>query len=383
MEFEYSEEEKSIRALARDFAEKEVAPGAEERDRTGEFAYDLWRRLGELGLLGVMFPEKYGGSDAGLLAFCLATEELARADASLAVTYQVGVDSAARIIIFGNEEQKAEFIPPVVRGETLGSGGITDPDSGSDLKSMKAKVTLKDGHWVLNGSKAFVTNVGTDITSICFVVARDDEVNGYTTVIVPEPRKMPGFTIMPKYKKMGLKSSDTHEIHFDDVRVPEKNILGERGNSLGLNLAGLTIGRTVVSSCGLGVAQACLDASLAYAQERIAFGQPIFKFQHVQEMLVEMALSIELGRLIRDKTASMLRGKGTAADIKQVSKVNSMCKLFCTETAKKCTDLAISVFAGAGFIDDCPVSRYYRDARALTIVDGTSQIHKLIIARNL
>jgi short/branched chain acyl-CoA dehydrogenase len=377
---QYSEEQEAIRRMVQDFARKEIAPGAAERDASGEFDYDLYRRLGDLGIMGMTFPERYGGTGAGFLSACLAAEEIARVDMSLSWTLLVGVAGANMIVLLGSEEQKAlwkeKWVLPVVRGEAVTSAAITEPDAGSDTAAIRTRAVLDGDEWVINGSKAFITNAGLENNVFTTVLCLTDPENRrFDTIIVPQGT--PGYTVMPALSKMGLRSCDTRELAFDDCRVPAINLLGPRGTGRGRTVRGFFAARIVLASTALGLAEECLDLALDYAKQRNAFGRPIAEFQHVQAMLVDMALDVELSRLIRDKAARLLEGGQTHA------KESAMAKYFCCESAKRAADYAIQVFGALGVMDETPVSRYYRDVRAATIADGTTQIQKHIIAREL
>ena len=377
---DYSEEQEAIRRVVREFARKEVAPGAADRDASSRFDYSLYRRLGELGVPGLMFPEALGGGGADLLTFCLAVEEVARVDLSLSWTAAVAPVGAQQIAIMATPEQKQmwldEWVKPVIRGEATTAAAITEPDAGSDTAGIQTRAVLDGDEWVINGSKAFITNAGLDnnlyATVLCLT---DPEARRFDTIIVP--KGAPGYRIMPAYRKMGLRSSDTRELAFDDCRVPAINRIGSPGGGRGRTVRGFFAARITLASTALGLAEQCLEIASAYAQERRAFRRPIAGFQYVQGMLVEMALNVELSRLIRDKAARLFdqglpHGKEAA-----------MAKWFCCESAKQAADYAVQVFGGTGFMDECPASRYYRDIRAATIADGTTQIQKHVIAREM
>ncbi|UCH85949.1 MAG: acyl-CoA dehydrogenase family protein [Dehalococcoidia bacterium] len=377
---EYTEEQEAIRRMVRDFARKEISPGAAERDATGRFDYDLYRRLGDLGITGMTFAEEYGGTGAGFLSACLAAEEIARVDMSLSWTLLVGVAGANMIVLLGSEEQKAlwkeKWVLPVVRGEAVTSAAITEPDAGSDTAAIRTRAVLDGDEWVINGSKAFITNAGLEnnvfTTVLCLTNPEDRR---FDTIIVP--KGTPGCTVMPARGKMGLRSSDTRELAFDDCRVPAINLLGPRGTGRGSIVRGFFAARIVLASTALGLAEECLVLALDYAKQRNAFGRPIAEFQHVQAMLVDMALHVELSRLIRDKAARLMEWGQPHA------KESAMAKYFCCESAKQAADYAVQVFGAMGVMDETPVSRYYRDVRATTIADGTTQIQKHVIAREL
>lgn len=381
MDFEYTESQKQIQKLAREFTLNEVAPDAEARDRTGEFPYGLYKKAAvAAGFTQIIFPEACGGAGGDYLSWGLVNEEIAYRDSSFAGTLMAAVSGARTLIRYGTEEQVKEWAIPVIQGKTLGSMALTEPNTGSDLANgVETRAVRHNGDWVINGSKAFITNVGTDISTFCVVLAmtgrRENGKKELSLILVPHGTK--GFTIMPKYRKLGWRSSDTHEIVFEDCQVPEKNLVGKLGEGLHHTLSELAYAAINIGSNGIGLARGCLDACLPWAQERISFGQPISKFQHVQNMLVEMEISIETSTLLRNKLAWLCDIQGGDAPRKNCS----ITKYYCSEAAKRCADMAVQIFGGMGFIDDCPVSRYYRDCRILTIGDGTSEIHKYIIAK--
>lgn len=376
----YKDHQEAIRKMVRDFAEKEVAPGAAERDRTGEFDYALYRRLGDLGITGIMAPEEYGGSNAGFLAWNLAIEELSRVDAAFGLTAFVGA-AGVGIVEMGTEEQKEmwteKWVLPIIRAEAVSAGAITEPDAGSDTRGIKTTAVLDGDEWVINGTKTFSTNAGLDNCVYVMVVClTDKEKKEFSNIIVPTGT--PGYTIMPKLQKMGIRSSDTRELHFDDCRVPAMNLLGERGIGRSyITRVGFAQGRIITTSVARGIHQACLDESLKYALQRIAFGRPIYAFQYIQEMLVDMYMNLEISRLLRDKAALLLE-QGEAPLLEA-----AMAKYFGCDAAKRAADHAVQIHGGLGYMDECPVSRYYRDVRWVTIGDGTSEIQKLIIAREI
>lgn len=377
MVMHYAEHQEATRQMVRDFAKKEVAPGAEERDRTGQFDYALYRRLGDLGITGMLLPEEYDGSNAGLLTWCLAVEELARADASLALTVIVGTNPPFQWTEKQKEMWAEEWLRPVSKGEAVAAGAITEPDAGSDTRGIKTYAVLDGDELVINGTKTYITNAGLDncvyVTVVCLT---DREKVEFSNILVPTGT--PGYTIMPKLRKMGVRSSDTRELHFDDCRVPAMNLVGEKG--LGrrfITRVGFAQGRIATATVAMGIHQACLDESLRYAQERIAFGRPIYAFQYVQGMLVDMYMNLEISRLLRNN-AALLVEQGQAPLLEA-----AMIKYFGCETAKQAADYAVQIHGGLGYMDECPVSRYYRDIRMFTIGDGTTQIQKLIIAREL
>ncbi len=380
MDFGYTEEQEAVRKMVRAFAKNEIEPGAEERDRTGSFDYGLYRRLGELGICGMRFPERYGGSDTDFLTWCLALEEIGRTDLSLSWSLFVGTGATIRILSLGTSEQidrfKEKYIIPVIKGEALGAGAITEPDAGSDTRNIRTTAVREGDHWVINGTKAFITNAGLDICTVATVVCVSDKAkNEFDTILVPTGT--PGFKIMPPYRKMGLRSSCTAELAFDDCRVPVFNTIGKSGKGRADTVKLLAIGRVSLCSTALGLHIACYERALTYAKMRVAFKRPIFEFQHVQGMLVDMALDIEISRMLRDK-AALLIDQG-----KPHMKEASMAKYFCCEAANRAADAAVQIHGAIGYMDECAVSRYYRDIRAATIADGTTQIQKWIIAREI
>ncbi|MFI5398540.1 MAG: acyl-CoA dehydrogenase family protein [Candidatus Binatia bacterium] len=378
--YEYTEEQQAIRRTVREFARHEVAPGAAERDATGKFDYQLFRRLGELGIIGMLLPKECGGSETDLLSFCLALEELARVDIALSWSVFVSLAGAHSIAVLGTPEQKAlwmeTLVKPVIRGEATTAAGITEPDAGSDNSRMRTRAVLHGDEWVINGSKIFITNAGLEnCLGVLLLCVTGPETHSFDTIFVPTGA--PGYRIGPPLRKMGLRSSDTRELFFDDCRVPAINRIGIYGEGLDRILTGFFTARVMIASTALGLAEECLDLASAQAKQRQAFGRSISRFQYVQGMLTDMALNIELGRLIRDKAAHMHR------EGKIFFKEAAMCKWFVTEMAKQAADSAVQIFGGMGCMDDCAVSRYYRDIRASTIGEGTTEIQRYVVAREM
>jgi len=375
----YTEAQEAIRRMVRDFAEKEVKPGAEERDRTGEFDYALFRGLGELGITGINHPQEYGGSNAGFLAWNLAIEELSRADAAFGLTAFVGNGVMIPEQLTGVEKEawKQKYVLPVVGAEAVTAGAITEPDAGSDTRGIKTTAVLDGDEWVINGTKAFCTNAGLDNCVYVLVVClTDKEKMGFTNIIVP--KGTPGFTIAPKYPKMGIRSAYTSELYFDDCRVPATYVTGERGTGRRFIMrVGFAQARITTTSVAIGIHQACLEESMKYAQQRIAFGRPIYFFQYVQGMVVDMYTDLEISRLLRDRAARLV-DEGEAPLLEAC-----MLKYWGCEAAVRAANSAVQIFGGLGYVDQTPVSRYYRDVRWVTIGDGTSQIQKLVIAREI
>jgi butyryl-CoA dehydrogenase len=375
MEFELSEEHRAFRKVIREFAEREVAPHAEEWDHTHTFPTDIVREMGKLGLFGLIFPEEYGGAGADFLSLCIAIEELARVDQSVAITLEAGVGLGANpVFTFGTDEQKRRWLPDLVSGEALAGFGLTEPDAGSDAGGTRTRAELDGDEWVINGSKAFITNSGTPITSmvIVTVLTGPDEIS---SIIVPSGT--PGFTVEPAYEKMGWRASDTHGLSFDDCRVPASNLLGDKGKGFRQFLEILNDGRIAIAAMSVGVAQGCLDQATDYAKGREAFGRPIGANQAIAFKLADMAVAVEAARLLTYK-AAWLRDSG-----RPYREAASMAKLYASEAAVGATRDAVQIFGAAGYMDESPVSRAYRDAKVLEIGEGTSEIQRLIIARSL
>ncbi len=380
MDFTLNEEQLAIRDTCRDFAEQEIKPMAERLDATGEFPYALVRQMGELGLLGLPFPEEYGGAGADFLAYCLAIEEISRGDVSVGITMEAHTSlGATPFALFGSEQQKEQYLVPLARGEQLWAFGLTEPEAGSDSGGTQTRAVLLDGQWHINGSKAFITNAGTDMTGGVTITAMTGMLsNGHkeiTSVIVP--KDTPGYVIGKPYKKMGWKASDTRPLAFEDCVVPEQSMLGQRGDGFRQFMQILDGGRIAIAALSVGLAQACLDEALSYAQQRKQFGQPISKFQTIQFKLADMATEIELARLMYYKAAWLhMQGKPYAREA-------SMAKLFASETAKRAADQAVQIHGGYGFMDEYPVSRYWRSVKVNEIGEGTSEVQRMVIAKHL
>jgi short/branched chain acyl-CoA dehydrogenase len=380
MDFSLNEEQAAIRETCRDFAEQEIKPRAEEMDRTGEFPYDIVHKMGELGLLGLPFPEEYGGAGADFLSYCIAIEEISRGDVSVGITMEAHTSlGASPFYLFGSEQQKEDCLVPLARGEHLWAFGLTEPGAGSDSGGTQTRAVLRDGYWHINGSKAFITNAGTDMTTGVTITAitgrRPDKRNEITNIIVP--KGTPGYIIGNAYKKMGWKASDTRPLTFDDCIVPEGDILGKRGDGFKQFMQILDAGRIAIAALSVGLAQACLDEALAYAKERKQFGQPISKFQAIQFKLADMDTEIELARLMYYK-AAWLHMEG-----KPYTREASIAKLFASETAKRAADQAVQIHGGYGFMDEYPVSRYWRSVKVNEIGEGTSEVQRMLIAKLL
>jgi len=375
MHVEFTEEQDALRKLVRDFAEGEIAPHAERWDAEHTFPTDVVRQMGDLGLFGIPFPEEYGGGGADLTTLCIAIEELGRVDQSLAITLEAGVGLGANPIFrFGTEAQRQEWLPDLCAGRALGGFGLTEPDAGSDAGGTRTTARLDSGEWVIDGEKAFITNSGTDMTSLVTVTARTGP-GEISTIVVPAGT--PGFTVQPPYRKMGWHASDTHGLTFAGCRVPEANLLGGRGRGFAQFLEILDEGRIAIAALAVGVVRCCLEQSVAYAGERQAFGRPIGANQAVAFACSDLAVMAENAALLTYQ-AAWLRDAG-----RPHKRQAAMAKLYATEAAVTATRMATQVFGGYGFMDETLVSRQYRDAKILEIGEGTSEIQRLVIARDL
>ncbi|OFW65895.1 MAG: acyl-CoA dehydrogenase [Actinobacteria bacterium RBG_16_68_21] len=374
MDFAASPEQEAFRLVVREFAAAEIAPHAEEWDRTHSFPVETVHKMGELGLFGLIFPEEYGGAGADLATLCIAIEEIAGVDSSMAITLEAAVGLGANPLHrFGTEEQKARWLPDLVQGRSLAAFGLTEPDGGSDAGDTRTRAERDGDEWVINGAKAFITNSGTEITSLVMVTARTGD--GVSVLIVPSGT--PGLVVEPAYRKMGWRASDTHGILLDDCRIPAGYLLGEEGHGLRQFLSTLDEGRIAVAALSVGLAAACLSHSVQYARERSAFGRPIGSNQGVAFPIADVQVALEAARLLTYR-AAWLRDSGQ--DFRAAA---ATAKLFASEAAVDATRIATQVFGGSGFIDETPVSRFYRDAKVLEIGEGTSEILRLVIARNL
>jgi alkylation response protein AidB-like acyl-CoA dehydrogenase len=378
MSFELSEDHETFRKVVRDFAESEIAPHVAKWDREHHFPVDLVHKMGELGLFGLHAPEEFGGAGADFTTLCVAIEELGRVDQSVGITLEAAVGLGINpILTYGTDEQKQRWLPDLVAGRTLAAFGLTEPEAGSDAGATKTRAVLDGGEWVINGSKAFITNSGTAITSVVTVTARTGA-EEISAIMVPSGT--PGFVVEPAYDKLGWHISDTHGLTFDDCRVPAENLLGTRGKGFAQFLAVLDDGRIAISALAVGLAQACLDVSLRYANERHTFGQPIGSRQAVAFSLSDLAVSVEAARLLTYKAAWLKDAGRPAAQVKQAAAV---AKLYSTEAAVAATRVATQVFGGNGFMEEFPVARFYRDAKILEIGEGTSEVQRMLIARSL
>ncbi len=377
MDFDLTDEQAAIRRLARDFADGEVRPVAAELDRTKSFPYEIVAKAGELGLMGISYPEEYGGGGADTLSYALAIEELARVDSSVAVT--VAANSSLGtwpIYAFGTEEQKRDWLPGLCNGTGLGSFGLTEPEAGSDAGNTRTRASLDGdaGEWVIDGAKQFITNAGTEISAFVTITARTGE-KEISNIIVP--RDAPGYEVGEAYRKMGWNASDTRPLSFDGARVAEQNLLGPRGKGFHQFLQTLDGGRISVSAMGVGLAQGALDEAVAYARQRTAFGQSISKFQAIQVKLADMSTEIEAARYLTYKAAVE---KDAGRDFSQTA---AQAKLKTGRLAVRCCEEAVQIHGGYGYIEEYPVCRFYRDAKILTIGEGTDEVQQMIIARGL
>jgi len=380
MNFDLTDDQRAIQTLCREFARDEVAPRAEEMDAKAEFPYDLVRKMAELGLLGLPFPEEYGGAGADTVSYALAVMEIARADASTGITFAAHVSlGATPFYLFGTEAQKQRYLVPLARGEMLWGFGLTEPQAGSDAGGARTRAELRDGSWVINGTKAFITNSGTDLTggTTITAVTGSDERGRPEISNIAVPQDTPGFTRSRKYRKMGWRASDTRELSFDDALVPEENLLGQRGRGLQQFLKILDGGRISVAALSVGLAIGAYEEALGYAKVRHQFGQPISKFQAIQFKLADMLTEIEHAKLMVLK-AAWEKDNGRAFEM-----TASLAKLFSGEISRRVVNEALQVHGGYGFMDEYPVSRMYRDQKINEIGEGTNEVQRLVIARML
>jgi short-chain 2-methylacyl-CoA dehydrogenase len=377
MNFDLTPEQEEFRQVVRRFAEEVVAPGTAERDRSETFPLDVVKQMAELGLFGLPFPERYGGSDADTVTICLAIEELGRVDQSVGITLSAATGLGGGMISrFGTPEQTERWLGPIARGEILASFALTEPGGGSDAAAARTTARADGDDWIIDGAKAFITNSGTPITGVHVVAAATDANAGthaLSTFLVPADAD--GITVEPAYRKLGWHASDTHGLGFDGVRVPGDALLGERGRGFPQCLEILTGARVTISALAVGSAQACFDQSVRYANEREAFGRPIGANQMIQAKLADMRASVEAARLLTHR-AAWLRDQQRP----YVAEA-SIAKLVASETAVSAAREAVQIHGGYGFIEEFPVARFYRDAKVLEIGEGTSEIHRLILAR--
>ncbi|KRF02996.1 acyl-CoA dehydrogenase [Nocardioides sp. Soil777] len=393
MTYELSPEHEQFRRSVRDFAEKEIAPHAAQWDRDHHFPTDVVQQMGALGLMGLTAPEEFGGAgmageDGGFTSLCLAIEEIGRVDQSMGITLEAAVGLGINpILTYGTDEQKQAWLPDLVSGQRLAGFGLTEPGAGSDAGATRTKAVLTDGEWVVNGAKQFITNSGSEITSLVTVTARTGEREGgrpeLSTIMVPSGT--PGFTAEKAYDKLGWHASDTHPLSFEDVRVPEWHLLGERGRGYAQFLATLDDGRVAIAALAVGCIQACLDLSLEYAGQRQTFGGPIGRKQGVAFQISDLQVMLDASRLLTYKAAAMkdAMDAGRSVSTKDFKQAAAVAKLYATESAVTATRIATQVFGGYGFMEEYPVARFYRDAKVLEIGEGTSEVQRMLIARGL
>jgi alkylation response protein AidB-like acyl-CoA dehydrogenase len=375
VDLDLTPEHELVRSTVREFAEQRVAPVAEELDRESRFPYELVRELAELGLMGMPIPEEYGGGGTDTVSYAIAIEELTRVDSSVAITVAAHTSLGTMpIYLFGNEEQKREWLPRLAGGEQLAAFGLTEPDAGSDAGATRTRAELRDGSWVVNGSKIFITNAGTDISGCVTITARTGE-DEISNIVVPNGT--PGYGISPPMHKLGWHASDTRELSFEDCAVPEANLLGERGRGFAQFLEILDGGRISVAAMGVGLAQGAYDLAYAYAKERRQFGKPIAEFQAVQFQLADMATEIEAGRALVYR-AAWVKDQG-----RPFGREAAMAKLYTGELSNRAVNAALQIHGGYGYMDEFAISRLYRDQKILEIGEGTNEVQRMVIAKHL
>jgi alkylation response protein AidB-like acyl-CoA dehydrogenase len=378
--FELSDEQRLLRETVRDFARQEVGPVAEELDREKRFPYEIVEKMGALGLMGIPFPPEYGGGGADTLSYVLAVEELARVDSSVCITMAAHTSLGTMPIhLWGSDEQRQEWLPELCSGRRLASFGLTEPEAGSDAGNVRTTARLEDGEWVINGAKQFITNSGTEISGCVSITAVTGESDGrreISNLIVPTGT--PGYVAGEPYRKMGWNASDTRPLSFEDCRVPEEmGLLGRRGDGFKNFLHILDGGRIGVAAMGVGLAQGALDEALAYAKERVAFGQPISKYQSIQAKIADLSAQIEAARLLTWR-AALEKDAGESFTL-----TAAQAKLLTGRLAVRATEEAVQIHGGYGYIEEYPVCRFYRDAKILTIGEGTDEVQQMVIARQL
>ena len=375
MDYELSAEQQLLRDTVREFARTRVAPVAEELDREARFPYELVAEMAELGLMGIPIPEEHGGAGADTVSYAIAVEELTRVDSSVAITMAAHTSLGTMpIYLFGSDEQKREWLPRLASGQGLAAFGLTEPNAGSDAGATRTRAELRDGQWIVNGAKIFITNAGTDVSACVTITALtgDDEISN---LIVPNGT--PGYTISPPMKKLGWHASDTRELSFEDCAVPEGNLLGERGRGFTQFMEILDGGRISVAAMGVGLAQGAYDLAFAYAQERQQFGKPISKFQAVQFQLADLSTEIEAGRQLVHK-AAWLKDQGRPFGL-----AAAQAKLYTGLLSNRAVNVALQIHGGYGFMEEFAISRLYRDQKILEIGEGTNEVQRMVIAKQL
>lgn len=379
MDFRLSEEQQMTRDVARKFADEVIAPRAEEMEATGEYPYDIMDRMAALGMMGIPFPPEYGGSGGDWVGMHLCIEEVSKADVTLGGLLDVTTSVVGQeLFVFGTEAQKKKWLVPMARGREIGAFGLTEPGAGSDAAATKTTAVVEGGSWVINGTKQFITNIGLDNASLVIITAKTRDGSGrdsINTFIVPKGTA--GFALGKKYDKMGWRHSATHECIFEDCRIPRDHFLGKEGKGFAQHLAVLETGRISIAAMSVGLARACFDASLKYAKERVQFGKPIFSFQSISFKLADMAMHIELARNMYLK-AAWLKDNNLPHTLEA-----AYAKLFASEMAERCASDAFQIHGGYGFMNEYAVSRYFKTSKILQIVEGTSEIQRLVISRNL
>jgi len=378
VDFDLTDEQRMIREMAREFATEVIAPKAIELERSGEYPYEIMARMAELGMMGLPFAEEYGGAGGDWVGTMLCIEEISRADVTLGAVLDVTTTvTGQELAAFGTEEQKRRWLVPLAQGREIGAFGLTEPDSGSDARALKTTAVLDGEEWVLNGTKQFVTNIGLDNATFLLTVARVRTETGEQISAFIVPKNAPGFSLGRRYPKISWHASATHMVILEDCRIPRENVLGDPRRGFAQHLAVLETGRISIAAMAVGLAQACLDHSLRYAGERQAFGRPIFDFQAVQFKLADMAVNIELARNQYLK-AAWLKDRGRPHTFETTA-----AKLFASEMAEKAASEAVQIHGGYGYMEEYPVSKYYKDAKILQIVEGTSEVMRMILGRIL
>jgi alkylation response protein AidB-like acyl-CoA dehydrogenase len=381
MDFRLTEEQRMIKDVTRKFVDEVVAPKAEELEAMGEYPYEIMALMADLGMMGIPFPVEYGGSGGDWVGMHLCIEEISRGEVTLGGLLDVTTSVVAQeLYVFGTAEHKEKWLIPMAQGKEIGAFGLTEPEAGSDAGATKTAAVRDGNEWIINGTKQFITNIGLDNASIVIITARtkarkEGQKDVINTFIVP--KGTPGFSLGKKYDKMGWQQSATHECIFEDCRIPSSNFLGEEGKGFAQHLAVLETGRISVAAMSVGMAQACLEISLKYARERVQFGKPIYSFQAVSFKLADMAMHVELARNMYLK-AAWLKDNGMAHTLEA-----AYAKLFASEMCERCASDAFQIHGGYGFMSEYAVSRFYKNCKVLQIVEGTSEIQRLVISRNL
>ncbi|MGA2463229.1 MAG: acyl-CoA dehydrogenase family protein [Thermodesulfobacteriota bacterium] len=379
MDFELTEEERMLRNMARNFAEKEIIPHRDEWNESRRFPIEIWRKMGGLGLMGLLVPEEYGGSGSTTVGCAVALEELTRADMSIGGPLNAHLFAQLPLLQYGTEEQKQKWLVPLAKGEKLAAFGLTEANAGSDAAGVETRAVLEGNEWVINGTKQFVTNTGTEMSSgVIALVVTGKTADGrkrFSAIMIP--KGTPGYTYGKNYKTLGVRGGDHREQIFQDCRVPKDHLIGEEGRGLKQLLGALDVGRIAMAAVSIGLGQACFEVSLEYAKTRVQFGQPISKFQAIQFKLADMATEIEMARLINFKAAWLRDNKMNYA------KEASMAKMFASAAAIRASHEGLQIHGGYGVVEDYVISRFFKDSRILAIGEGTNEIQHIVIARLL